>query len=659
MYKTSRNLSRGVSVFLTGIVCCVLTIVMSFGLVCAQDNVVWQKNPNFDYLELHDIAYGNDLYVAVGADGIIKTSSDAVNWDSRESGVKETLRDIVWNGKIFLASALGNTLITSTDGINWSNVDLSELDKPYFLNNILWDGQQFIATGSYQAYGAVLTSPDGFSWTVRLSTDGNVLDSVAWNGREYMAVGYNGSVYISPDSVDWVPVETDREDYIINVATDGKIFVASTFNRGNILTSADGAEWTSIELTGSDEISDIIWDGNKFVVTSWLGQVFTSPDGKTWTKVFSAKPVMTTFGEIIYTNGKYIAVGSTDLCISEDLKNWTYSLFDMWENLNGIGFNGTTYVVSGDDGTMIKSNDAENWAPADIDTLEKLNDVVWNGEKFVSVGENGNVHLSLDGNSWFKVTVGTTMNINKIVWNGESFLAVGDSGVVLKSVDGLAWTVGSVADDTQINLMDVIWDGSRFVAVGAETATSCGVVAVSEDGINWARKIVNEASGFKSIAYSGNRYVASGAGLFESLEADVWEKISTSTLNIYSSIMWDGKRFIAVGQNNFAGVITTSVNGLNWNLEVIPGPRVELNKISLCGDKYIVLGNAGANLTGTLIASGDLNNDGLINNLDSELMKEYLLRNNYDINKYSADINSDGAIDSLDNFLLKQLILSN
>jgi len=54
---------------------------------------------------------------------------------------------------------------------------------------------------------------------------------------------------------------------------------------------------------------------------------------------------------------------------------------------------------------------------------------------------------------------------------------------------------------------------------------------------------------------------------------------------------------------------------------------------------------------------GDINNDGLINSLDSNLLKRFLVKASPTIQQRDAsDINNDGQINSMDSFLLKRII---
>jgi hypothetical protein len=53
------------------------------------------------------------------------------------------------------------------------------------------------------ANGTILTSPDTVTWTSRVSGTINLLYGVAWSGAEFVAVGFYGTILTSPDGITW------------------------------------------------------------------------------------------------------------------------------------------------------------------------------------------------------------------------------------------------------------------------------------------------------------------------------------------------------------------------------------------------------------------------------------------------------------------------
>lgn len=104
-------------------------------------------------VDVASMTYGNGLYVAATDAGDILTSTDAVSWKKRHR----------------------------FDATNYTN--LSFLDSTFVLTN----GR------------SILRSADGLSWDdAQVGQRGDILDSVAFDGRQFVAVGYPGLVMLGP-----------------------------------------------------------------------------------------------------------------------------------------------------------------------------------------------------------------------------------------------------------------------------------------------------------------------------------------------------------------------------------------------------------------------------------------------------------------------------
>lgn len=87
----------------------------------ASEDIEWSwVNPYPQGNDLNAIAYGNGLFVAVGADGVIITSSNGESWEIQDSGTSQSLFDVIWCGNQFVSVGKGGTILTSPDGITWT-----------------------------------------------------------------------------------------------------------------------------------------------------------------------------------------------------------------------------------------------------------------------------------------------------------------------------------------------------------------------------------------------------------------------------------------------------------------------------------------------------------------------------------------------------------
>ena len=70
-------------------------------------------------MNLWGISFGNGLFVTVGDDGTILTSSNGKSWKQRISNTSKILRDVTYGNRLFVTVGWKGTILTSSNGINW------------------------------------------------------------------------------------------------------------------------------------------------------------------------------------------------------------------------------------------------------------------------------------------------------------------------------------------------------------------------------------------------------------------------------------------------------------------------------------------------------------------------------------------------------------
>ena len=295
----------------------------------------------FYSITIKSITWSGTQFVAVALSGAIFTSPDGITWTTRLAGVSYgvtsygSLMSVSWSPSLsrYVAVGVGN-IMTSSDGITWTP-NTSGAISTSFLYRVIWSGTQFIAVGnagiitsgglSLTSANAILTSPDGLTWTPQTSgIPGNLL-GVAWSGTRYVAVG--DVTLMSTDGINWSKVADNTTGWT-SIVWSGAQF-AEVGSSGSIRTSPDGITWTS-QSSQPASLYGVAWTGVQFVavggsggsafygfpgVGGTPGYIATSPDGITWTS--------RTIG----------VVGTT--------YNTSYSLFD-------AAWNGSKLVVVGE-----------------------------------------------------------------------------------------------------------------------------------------------------------------------------------------------------------------------------------------------------------------------------------------------------------------------
>jgi photosystem II stability/assembly factor-like uncharacterized protein len=181
----------------------------------------------------------------------------------------------------------------SDDGVTWEKDSLG-----YYLgiNSVAWNGTKYVAVGG----DTIVSSSDGIIWTkmetgIKLSlsfgaVNKSYLNSIVWTGNDFFAVGDFGIILASHDGISWTIKSTDSTIFLNSVATSGSAYVAvgndrfNTINGCVIVTSPDGNTWTKKTIPGNTLmiLNSIIWTGSQFTAVGDSGTILTSSNGDEW-----------------------------------------------------------------------------------------------------------------------------------------------------------------------------------------------------------------------------------------------------------------------------------------------------------------------------------------------------------------------------------------
>ena len=181
---------------------------------------------------LNDIAYGNGVFIAVGDNGTIRTSSNAIAWTTRTSGTTEKLNGITYKATgSFIAVGENDTVLLSDDyGVTWTASTLFVVAPP------VYDIQGDAFTAGYapeELVAGVIT--DNFTMIV------NTRPGTNWLATEYAHTGYNVI------SLELTPVSATQTVYSFAGAAQyvTEIFVAVIdSSSGSSITLYEGTDYT-------------------------------------------------------------------------------------------------------------------------------------------------------------------------------------------------------------------------------------------------------------------------------------------------------------------------------------------------------------------------------------------------------------------------------
>lgn len=232
---------------------------------------IWTYTTPAQYNTWTSVTYGNALFVAVSSNGNnrVMTSPDGITWTSRLCPSRSWYSVAYGNGLFVAVNNNPNEVgvMTSSDGITW--IDRNAIpNKTWF--GITYGNGLFVAVGA----GAMMTSPNGFTWTSRSCPNRNWYSTTYGNGF-FVTVGNNG-VLRSSNGFIWTTQTSIANNQWRCVTYGNGLFVATatyvTGTNTSVMTSLDGITWT-ISVSGAlnNNWPSVTFGNDKFVAVSLTG----------------------------------------------------------------------------------------------------------------------------------------------------------------------------------------------------------------------------------------------------------------------------------------------------------------------------------------------------------------------------------------------------
>jgi hypothetical protein len=479
-------------------------------------------------------------------------SYDGINWSEVKNSktiFSGDCRSIAWSPTLKLWVAVGFSsgavfAAYSYDGLNWVKSISANFGSIGY--TVAWGNDKFVAGGGSTT--KLFYSYDGKTWTACTITVSIRIDSVAFNGTIWVAVGSNSSssgVFYSYDGITW----TITPSSVLNATNScGCAAWSPSLNKWAIAGkdaayySSDGINWTSASFTVAPTGFlgySMAWCGNKFIMSSLttgtINSGYTSPDGQIWTAF-----TLTNWPVTNVTNGMGVAWSVTQPNSSQELVN--------------VAIQQPTLAFGSGVNTIAYSYDGIQWSGIG-NTLFTTSGYggCWNGKIWVAGGISSQAVFtgSIDGATGATLTISSitsgTVSVGQYI-TGTNILP----NTFIVAGSGLSWTVTPPQNVTSTTI----------------TANS-GVLGYSYDGINWTPVSQSVLTGIiYNVVWNGTVFVAAGGGstgycLAYSYNGITWTAVANTALSlgmgIGYNVEWGQDKFVATGTRIISATFTGSI----------------------------------------------------------------------------------------------------
>lgn len=356
----------------------------------------WNQTVYSPHDWLFQVTQANGLYLAVGDNVRVMTSSDGADW---------TVEEVPYTNSVSLAETVffcvgGTTNFLVAAGTDGSLAVSPNILVPVVETNI--DGSLFTnEVGSLGIAWYSLPAPAGTT---------NDLAGVCTFSNNFYLVGGNGTILSSPDGTNWDRQTSGTANYLSGISPYTNGLLVSSGNEGTIVTSPDGVHWTK-QTSGT---------------TNWLYRLRC-------------------------LDGQLLAMGENGILLtSTNATNWTAQRSGVTNWLNdAVMISNTCYVV-GNQGVVLASTNFINWTSIGTIATKSLDGVATQNGQLVTVGFEGTILRSQ------VIPVTTPVNFLSYAqqdgYNLFSVVGVVDQQFTLDSSTNLSsWTTGPVIDLTYGN----------------------------------------------------------------------------------------------------------------------------------------------------------------------------------------------------------------
>ncbi|MCF0074933.1 T9SS type A sorting domain-containing protein [Dyadobacter sp. CY261] len=223
---------------------------------------------------MNDVAFGNNLFVAVGSDALIQTSQDGKNWSYSQVEFGQTLHGVAFGDGKFVAVGDHGLIMFSYNGKVWKKSTNTVL---YSFNSVAYANGMFVLVGNS---GVVGTSTDGNTWSYHYSGTSSHLKGVAFGHEKWILVGQNNTILTSPNGIKWTPltstINIGKSDFTDIIYAHNHFVITGT--NGKILRFIPNTFWSNPSSSTYKHLNTITYGDGRFAVGGNSGALLASVD---------------------------------------------------------------------------------------------------------------------------------------------------------------------------------------------------------------------------------------------------------------------------------------------------------------------------------------------------------------------------------------------
>ncbi len=244
------------------------------GIQTSPDGVVWTaRTKAAGAMDPRGITFGNGRFVATAHNNgtwSTMTSTDGITWTAGNS-TQSGINNVAYGANMFVAVGWDGFIISSPDGTNWTQRSATGDEW----RDVIFANGQFLAIGAPPS-GNVATSNDGITWTIQAGS-GTPYTKLAYGESLYVGTANSNMAY-SSNGITWNGTSVGSGDWNRVIYTTTGRFVAIHYDSGEIAFSDDGVAWTieSGLLDNTKLWSGLIEGDGNLIATALDGTIYSS-----------------------------------------------------------------------------------------------------------------------------------------------------------------------------------------------------------------------------------------------------------------------------------------------------------------------------------------------------------------------------------------------